>query len=259
MPLRRLSLAARVVAVATGLVVASTFAVAAQSFSPAQRGEIEEIVRSYLLRKPEVLQEVILELEKRQSAIEAANAKAAVKANAELLFNSPRHAVAGNPQGDVTLVEFFDYNCGFCKRALSDLLELMKQDPKLRVVFMEFPVLGEASLDAARVAIAAHMQDKSGKKYFELRRKMLTHRGRIDKAQALASAEAVGLDVARIKRDMGSDEVRATIEETMSVAQALGLNGTPSYVVGDEVVVGAVGRDALKQKVNEARCGKPSC
>ncbi|MGZ8389598.1 MAG: DsbA family protein [Rhodoplanes sp.] len=259
MPFRRLLLAAFALAPAACLIIGSVAPAGAQSFSTEQRKEIEEIVRSYLLRNPDVLQEVMLELEKRQSAMEAEKAKAAVKSNAELLFNSPRSVVIGNPKGDVTLIEFFDYNCGFCKRALTDLLDLMKADPKLRVVLKEFPVLGEGSVDAARVAVAANMQDKGGKKYFELHQKLLANRGPVDKARALAAAKEVGLDVARIERDMASDEVRATIAESIKLAEALGLNGTPSYVIGDDVVIGAVGHDALKQKVSWARCGQITC
>jgi protein-disulfide isomerase len=259
MAFHRLSVTARAAVTAACLIAASVLTVSAQNFSPTQRSEIEEIVRSYLLRNPELLQEVMNELEKRQSAADAAKAKAAVKSNAERLFNSPRHVVVGNPQGDVTLIEFFDYNCGFCKRALVDLVELMKGDGKLRVVLKEFPVLGQSSVEAAQVAVAARMQDKSGKKYFELHQKLLSGRGQIDKARALAVAREVGFDMARLERDLTSEEVRATLEESLKLAEALGLNGTPSYVIGDEVVIGAVGQDALKQKVSWARCGQVSC
>ena len=259
MPFRRLLLAVLALVPAACLLIGSVIPAGAQSFSTDQRKEIEEIVHSYLLRNPEVLQEVLIELEKRQSVAEAEKAKAAVKSNATLLFNSPRHVVVGNPKGDVTLIEFFDYNCGFCKRALADLVDLMKGDPNLRVVLKEFPVLGEGSVEAAKVAIAAHMQDKSGKKYFDLHQKLLGSRGPANKARALAVAKEVGYDVARIERDMASDEVKATIAESMKLAEALGLNGTPSYVVGDNVVIGAVGHDALKQKVNWARCGQVAC
>ena len=183
------------------------FAGHAQSISDAQRGEIEKIIREYLLKHPEVLQEAIAELEKKQAAAEAEKHQAAVKDNAEALFNSPRQVVVGNPQGDVTFVEFFDYNCGYCKRAMTDMLELMKDDPKLKVVLKEFPVLGPGSVEAARVAVAVRMQDKTGKKYLEFHQKLLGGRGQADKARALAVAKEVGLDMARLERDMASDEV----------------------------------------------------
>jgi protein-disulfide isomerase len=231
----------------------------AQNISGAQRGEIEKIIRDYLIQNPEVLQEAMAELEKKQAVEEAAKHKAAVKDNAETIFNSSRQVVVGNPQGDVNFVEFFDYNCGYCKRAMEDMLVLMKADPKLRVVLKEFPVLGPGSVDAARVAVAVRMQDKTGKKYMDFHQKLLTGRGQVDKARAMAVAKEVGLDMGRIERDMASDEVRLTLEESLKLAEKLGLNGTPSYVIGNNVVVGAVGVDKLKENINTARCGKATC
>jgi protein-disulfide isomerase len=138
-------------------------------------------------------------------------------------------------------------------------MELMKHDPKLKVVLKEFPVLGPASVEVARVAVAVRMQDKTGKKYLDFHQKLLSGRGQVDKARAVAAAKEVGLDVARIERDLNSDEVKQTLEESMKLAEKLGLNGTPSYVIGPHVVVGAVGVEQLKEKVNSARCGKATC
>ena len=129
----------------------------------------------------------------------------------------------------------------------------MKSDPKLKIVLKEFPVLGPGSVEAAQVAAAVRMQDKGGKKYLEFHQKLLSGRGQADKARALAVAKDVGLDVARIEKDLASDEVKATIAESMKVAEALGLNGTPSYVIGKDVVIGAVGLEALRGKVETAR------
>jgi protein-disulfide isomerase len=231
----------------------------AQSFSDQQKGELGSIIRDYLISHPEVLQEAMAELEKRQALAEAEKARAAVKSNAQALFDSSHQVVVGNPQGDVTLVEFFDYNCGYCRRALTDMMDLIKDDGKLRVVLKEFPVLGPGSTEAAQVAIAARMQDKSGKKYLDFHQRLLTGRGQVDKARALAAAKDAGFDVARIEKDLASPEVKATIDESMRLAEQLGLNGTPSYVVGNDVVIGAVGLDALKEKVKAARCATATC
>ena len=220
---------------------------------------VEEIIRNYLLLHPEVLQESIAELEKRQALAEAEKHRNAVKENAQVLFNSPLQVVLGNPQGDVTFVEFFDYNCAYCKRALSDMMELMKADPKLKVVLKEFPVLGQGSMEAAQVSAAVRMQDKNGKKYLEFHQKLMLGRGQADKTRALAVAKEIGLDMTRLEQDLTSNEARATIEESLKLAEALGLNGTPSYVVGPDVLVGAVGVAALRDKVNAARCGKATC
>jgi protein-disulfide isomerase len=247
-------------ALAAGLFLAFGAAAGhAQSFSGAQKTEIEKIIRDYLVSHPEVLQEAMTELEKKQAAEEAAKHQAAVKENADVIFNSPRQVVTGNPQGDVTFVEFFDYNCGYCKRAMDDMFALLKTDPKLKVVLKEFPVLGPGSVEAARVAVAVRMQDKTGKKYMDFHQRLMSGRGQADKARALAAAKEAGLDIARIERDMASDEVRLTLEESLRLAEKLGLNGTPSYVIGNTVVVGAVGLDKLKESVNTARCGKATC
>jgi protein-disulfide isomerase len=232
---------------------------AAQSFSSDQKGEIEKIVRDYLVSHPEVLQEAMAELEKRQTAEDAEKHLAAIKDNAPAIFTSARQVNLGNPQGDVTMVEFFDYNCAFCKRAMADMLDLMKNDQKLKVVLKEFPVLGEGSVQAAQVAVAVRMQDKTGKKYLDFHAKLLGGRGPADKAHALAAAKDAGLDMARLDKDLQSDEVKQNLEENLKLAEALGLNGTPSYVFANEVVVGAVGLPALKSKVNMARCGKETC
>jgi protein-disulfide isomerase len=234
-------------------------AASAQSFSDSQRRDIETIVRNYLLAHPEVLEEAMGELSKRQAAAEAEKHEAGVAKNAETLFNSPRGVVLGNKDGDVTFVEFFDYNCGYCKRAMIDMLELMKSDPKLKVVLKEFPVLNPGSVEAAQVGVAVRMQDPSGKKYLDFHQKLLNGRGAADKARAMAAAKEAGVDMARIEKDLASPEVRATLEENFKLAEAMGMNGTPSYVIGKQVVIGAVGVEALREKIGVARCGKATC
>ena len=241
------------------LAIAVPQASRADEFSASQRGELERIVREYLVAHPEVIQEAMTELEKRQTAADAEKHKAAVKQYSEALFTSPRQVVLGNPNGNVTFVEFFDYNCGYCKRALDDMLTLLKDDPKLKVVLKEFPVLGPGSVEAAQVAVAVRMQDRTGKKYLEFHQKLLSGRGQADKARALAVAKDIGLDMGRLDKDLASPEVKATLQESFKLAEALGLNGTPSYVIGDNVVVGAVGLESLKEKVNTSRCGKSNC
>jgi protein-disulfide isomerase len=234
-------------------------AASAQSFNDAQRGDIESIVRNYLIAHPEVLEEAMTELSKRQSAAEAEKHEAGVSKNADAIFNSPRGVTLGNKEGDVTFVEFFDYNCGYCKRAMADMMELMKADPKLKVVLKEFPVLSAGSVEAAQVAVAVRMQDPTGKKYLDFHQKLLGGRGAADKARAMAVAKEVGMDMGRLEKDLASPEVKNTIEENFKLAEAMGMNGTPSYVIGKQVVVGAVGVDNLKEKIGVARCGKATC
>ena len=230
----------------------------ADEFNATQRTDIQRIVREYLVEHPEVIQEAIAELEKRQTAAEAEKHTAAIKQYSNALFSSPRQVVLGNPDGNVTFVEFFDYNCGYCKRAMADMMALLKDDPKLKVVLKEFPVLGPGSIEAAQVAVAVRMQDK-GKKYLDFHQKLLGGRGQADKAHALAAAKDAGFNMAQIEKDLASPEIKETLQENFKVAEALGLNGTPSYVIGNEVVIGAVGLSALQEKINTARCGKASC
>lgn len=231
----------------------------AQSFSDAQRGDIEKIVREYLIAHPEVLEEALNELSKRQVAADAAKHQASITKNADKIFNSPRGVTIGNKDGDVTFVEFFDYNCGYCKRAMADMIEIMKADPKLKVVLKEFPVLSQGSVEAAQVAVAVRMQDPTGKKYLDFHQKLLSGRGAADKSRALAAAKEAGLDMSKLEKDLGSPEVRATLEENLKLAESLGMNGTPSYVIGNQIVIGAVGVDTLREKISNARCGKATC
>src|ERR1700674_2866276 len=234
-------------------------AASAQSFSDTQRGDIEAIVKNYLISHPEVLEEAMAELSKRQAAAETEKHEASITKNGETIFNSPRGVTLGNKDGDVTFVEFFDYNCGYCKRAMDDMLTLLKDDPKLKVVLKEFPVLGPGSVEAAQVASAVRMQDKTGKKYLEFHQKLLGGRGQADRARALAIAKEIGMDMGRLEKDAAGPEVKAALQEDFKLAEALGLNGTPSYVIGSDVVVGAVGLPALQEKINTARCGKATC
>ena len=231
----------------------------AQSFGEQQRRAIEEIVKEYLLKNPEVLRDAIVELERREQAAQKSVQQSALKQSREALVNSPRDMTAGNPAGDLTVVEFFDYNCGYCKRALADLRVVMQSDPKLRVVLKDFPVLGPESVEASRVSLAAKQQLK-GDKVFEYHLKLMETRGRANGERAMAIAKDMGLDLAKLQKDMDSPEVRATIQENVTLGDRLGLTGTPAFVIGEEVISGAVGVEPLKKTVAAVRqCGKAVC
>ena len=224
--------------------------------------EIGDMVKDYLAKHPEALQQAIIEMmKKRQPASgQASNPQpanpdksAAIKSNSDLLFNSRRQVNLGGVDGDVTLVEFFDYNCGFCKRALSDTEALLKDDPKLKIVLKEYPILGPGSAEAARIGVAIRMQDPDGKKYLAFHEKLLGGRGPVNRESALAAAREAGVDMARLETDVQSDEIDKTIAESRQLAQSLGINGTPGYVVGNAVVPGAIGAAALKKMIQQAR------
>ena len=231
----------------------------AADFSPEQKESIRVLIKEYLIANPEIIQEAMNELEKRQTENEKAAQAKAVTELMPALSQSARATVIGNPKGDVTLVEFFDYNCGYCKSALNDLVKLVKEDSKLRVVIRDFPVLGPESVEAAVVAVAARQQF-SGAKYLEFHQKLLETKGRIGKDRALAVAKDLGADLSKLSKDMELTETKTLLSETMTIADALRLQGTPAYVVGNEVVFGAVGYDALKSAIdNTRRCGKARC
>jgi len=248
-----MSLVRAVAAACAVLMLLAAAPVRAEPATDAKQSEFERMLKEYLAAHPEAIQEALDTLSARKSAAKAEAQKSAIKTNGRELFSSPRQVTLGNRAGDVTLVEFFDYNCGYCKRALTDLLELMKADPKLKVVLKEYPILGPDSVEAARVAVAVRMQDPGGARYLAFHQKLLENRGRNDKARALAAAAEVGLDMTRLERDMASDEVTKTLDESTRLGKVLAINGTPGYVVGERVIVGALGEQALKDGVAAAR------
>jgi protein-disulfide isomerase len=248
---------------AVALVGTLAFAPAAMAqgaaFTEQQKQAIGEIVKDYLLKNPEVLTEVISELEKRQAEAQQVAQASAVKETKQSLLNASHSYVVGNASGDVTLVEFFDYNCGYCKKALSDVQTLMKSDPKLRVVLKDFPVLGPDSVEASRVALAVKNQ-LQGQKLFDYHVKVLDSRGRVNGDRAMAVAKEMGVDMARLQKDLESPEVRNALQENMALGDKLSLSGTPAFIVGETVIPGAVGLEPLKQLVDNVRlCGKANC
>ncbi len=253
--LHRASLLLGLILFGLGLSVSSSLA----QIPAGQKSEIESIVKDYLLNNPEILRDALTELDRREKLAAEAARRKAVTDLAPQIFNSNNQVVVGNPKGKVTLVEFFDYNCTYCKRTVDDIQALMKADPDLRVVLKEFPVLGPGSVEAAQVATALRNQ-LSGDKYWAFHRRFLTSRGPANKAAALAAAKETGIDMDRLNKDIDRPDVRASIEESMKIADSLSLTGTPSFVIGDEVIVGAVGLDELKARIGNVRkCGHATC
>lgn len=216
------------------------------------RAAIEAIVHQYLVQHPEVLEEAMAALEKKQTAAAAENQAKVLAEKASVLFDSPRQMVLGNPKGDVTMVEFFDYNCGYCKRALPDMMALLDRDKNLRIVLKEFPVLGPGSVEAAKVAVA--VARVAPDKYLDFHKRLLGGRGEANRARALEAANSAGVDSNALDRMLTDGEIGATLEEVYGLANGLGLNGTPSYVIGSKLVPGAVGVGRLEQEIASARC-----
>jgi protein-disulfide isomerase len=246
---------------ALGLAVAVAFAPAARadSFTPDQKQELGAFIEDYLVSHPEVLRKAIEALDKHdKQAAEDARQKA-VAHDAPVIYHSKFQADVGNPKGGATLVEFFDYNCHFCKGALPDIARLMKEDPNLHVVLKDFPVLGPGSVEAARVASAVRNQ-LSGDRFWDFHYKLLALHGPVGKKEAVAVAKEMGLDMDKLEKDMASSDIDAGLRQTMAVADDLQINGTPTFVLGDSVVVGAVGYDELKTRIDAVhKCGRVTC
>ncbi len=228
-------------------------------FSDAQKGALREIIKEYLLQNPEVIQEAMLELEKRQKDNENQARTQIIKDKTGPLFTAKHNTPYGNPKGDVTIVEFFDYNCGFCRKGVADLQKIVVEDKNVRIITKDFPVLGQESVEAATIAVALKQQF-TAEKMWAFHQKLFTVRGKIGRQQALDAAKELSADMARLTKDMDNPSVRSAIEENVQLADALGVTGTPSYIVGDDIVIGAVGYADLKLRIDNIRkCGKSAC
>ncbi len=216
-----------------------------------EQGEIEAIVRSYLLANPEVVRDALAELQRKEEQAAVEMRAETIAISAEALFRSERAAVLGNPSGDATVVEFFDYNCGYCRRAHADMKALLANDPNLRFVLREFPILGPGSVEAAQVSIAVLQMAPDAFSAFH--DALIAEPGEVDGAIALSVAGDLGLDIDALKLKAASDEVSKVVIESLDLARNLSLTGTPSYVTPVDVLVGAIGYEALTAAIAQAR------
>ena len=221
----------------------------AADFTPDQRKAIEGIIHDYLTKNPEVMLDALEAAKEKLSKDAHDKAGAALTARRHDIFDDPATPVAGNAKGDVSLVEFFDYRCPYCKQVEPSLEGLLGEDRQLRVVYKEMPVLGPASMVAARAALAARNQGK----YDAFHRTMMNTKGQIDEAAVFKVAGSVGLDIDRLKRDMAAPEIEKTIKANLDLADALDIRGTPGFIIGEEIVPGAVDLGTLKQLIADAR------
>jgi protein-disulfide isomerase len=230
---------------------------AAQGKSPsmsvpkAEREKIESVVKDYILNNPEIIVQAIRSLRQREEKEKRQKAKAnLVKLQGDLL-RDPDSPVGGNPKGNVTIVEFFDYRCGFCKRTFPDLEKLVKGDKNIRFVFKEFPILGPQSVTASKAGLAAWILDKS--KYEAFHKAMMSSKGALAKSRVMTFAAKSGYDVKALQKTMADPRIEAMIEKTYELAKALDINGTPAFVIGDQVIRGAVDLKTLKSLISQAR------
>jgi protein-disulfide isomerase len=228
-----------------------------QSHAEVDPETLNPMIEDYLLSNPRILQRVSAALEKEIRTAEAEQARAAIASMQTVIFDDPDHIVLGNPDGDVTLVEMFDYNCGYCRQALPDLATLLAEDPNLKVILKEFPILSQESVDAARVAVLVSQADVD---YWQFHQKLFTSRGQVTAETALAAAQEMGLNRVNLELEMGTPEVTAVLDKSYEIARGLGVSGTPAFIIGDEVIPGAIGLDALRTRIANMRaCGKTVC
>jgi protein-disulfide isomerase len=222
---------------------------ASAEFTPEQRQAIEGIIRDFMQKNPEALLDALQAAKDKMEGEAHDKASAALAARRHEVFDDPDAPVAGNPKGNATLVEFFDYRCPYCKQVEPSLDALLSEDRQLRFVYKEFPVLGPESVSAARAALAARKQDK----YDAMHHALMALKGQIDEAALFRVASSVGLDVERLKRDMAAPDIDRMLKANINLAGALDIRGTPGFVIGNEIVPGAIGLDALRQLIDTAR------
>jgi protein-disulfide isomerase len=238
----------------------SVLAENAPTFTPDQRAVIEQTVKEYIIAHPEIVQDALLELDKRQKEAESAAVKTALKTEAKAIYDVNAGTVVGNPKGDVTLVEFFDYNCPYCRKAMTTLDALLKSDPKLKIVLRDLPIVHPPeSIEVAKIALAAKNQLPPDK-FWDFHKKLFSASRIVAKPQALQVAKDAGLDMARLDKDAESDVVKAALIDSDRLSQILNLRGTPAFVLGDDVVFGAQDDEDMKAQIAAVRqCGKTVC
>lgn len=226
----------------------ATGAIKADPIPQELRRAFEGVVRDYLLKNPAVIREAMQVLQAREEAEKQAAASLAMKQYRSELLQNANSPVGGNPKGDITIVEFFDYNCGYCKRVVPTVAAVLRNDPNVRVVYKEFAILGPQSVVAARAALAAKRQGK----YHEFHVALMSAE-RADENSVAATARAFGLDYAQLVKDMGDPAIEEQLERNYRLATAIGINGTPAFVIGDRLVPGAVDEAAMMEIIATER------
>lgn len=225
--------------------------------APIEPATLHPMIESYLMANPSILERMSDALRAEARAEQIEQSRVAIAAMQSEIYDDPNHVVLGNPDGDVTLVEMFDYNCGYCRSALPDLATLLAEDPNLKVILKEFPILSQDSMDAARIGVAVSME---GGNYWDFHQILFTGRGQVTGQAALAAAEQIGLNPIAVELRSHDEEVEAAIQRSYTLAQTLGVTGTPAYIIGEEVIPGAIGVDGLRERIANMRaCGKSQC
>ena len=243
----------------SGLTTAPASRVAASTaVAEISQEQINPLIENFLMQDPRILQRVSDALKAQLRQEEISQAKSSLASLSSEIYDDPDHVILGNPDGDVTLVEFFDYNCGFCRRAMPDMARLLEEDKNLRIILKEFPILSEDAVQASRVAVAAAAVPDFD--YWAFHEALFTSRGQISGQTALDAAAQMGLDPADLQQKANGDKVTEVLQRNYTLAQGLNIGGTPAYLLGDEIIPGAVGYDTLTRSIANLReCGSTTC
>ncbi len=218
---------------------------------------LNPMIEDFLMSDPKLLQRLSVALEDTLRIEEQSRTETAMTDFRDDIFNAPGQIVIGNPDGDVTLIEFFDYNCGYCRNAVPDMAALLAEDPNLKIILKEFPILSNESIDAARIGILVSQTEAD---YWTFHQTLFSGRGKVDKTAALKAAADQGLSPIDLELRMGEENVARTIQKSYEIAQALGISGTPTYIIGNEIIPGAIGADELRTRIaNMRECGSTTC
>ena len=242
-----------------GAIIAAAFYLTSEGRTETalDQAAIERIVQDYLLANPELIEEALAGLEIRRQAEKEQAQRDAIIASGDELYSDPGSHVAGNPEGDVTVVEFFDYRCAYCKRVFPTVVALMESDPNLRLVYKEFPILGPDSTYASRFALAARKLDPD--KYVALHNGLMRVRGGLDRAAVFAVAAELGFEPAAVEAGISAADITATLDANYRLAERLGVGGTPAFIIGDQMVPGAISLERFNAIIEETRTGCLTC
>ncbi len=221
---------------------------ASSAFTPEQKKELEVLFKEFLANNPEAILKSVENHQIEQEKKERQSAEESLKEYKEY-FKQATLPIAGNPEGDVTIVEFFDYNCGYCRKAYEDLVRLINEDSNVRVVFQDMPILSPTSKTMASLSVAAHMQGK----YFEMHQALMAHKGPQSDESFYKLSEGLGLDMAKLKEDARSQRTSRNINNMVDIARKLGVRGTPGFIIGDKIYPGYIGMEGLRDAVKQAR------
>ncbi len=242
----------KLLALATGAAIMfAPLTSSAQSFSDEQKKELQALFKEYLTNNPQIILESVEKYRADQERKSQQSAQENLKEYIEF-FKSNDLPMAGNPEGDVTIVEFFDYNCGYCRKAFEDIQKILNEDSNVRVVFQEMPILSPSSRKMAAYALAAQKQGK----YFEMHTALMDYKGSQTDDAYNKLGEKIGLNMEQLKKDTQSPEIADQVNKTLEIARDLGIRGTPGFIIGEKIYPGYIGAEGLRRGLKEARAAK---